>query len=303
MIYLLYGPDTFRSRRKLNEIISEYRKKAGSDFGFHRLDAEENNSSFLKTAIGSSSLFSSKKLIVVENCFVDAVNFEFIFKTAKGIKDSAETIVILWDRELDSEKEKRLKEIKPFIGKIQEFPALSKESVSRFIQEEAKKRGVKLFPLHLALLASFGPDLWVISNELDKMALAQPDDVKENPQDERTIFDLGDTFFTNRQKGLFNLLKLLRAGHDDFNLFSYLANHNRTLLVIKNYLDKKKAVPANAGIHPYVVKKAISQVRDISFDRLHSTFRGFFEEDIKIKTGLSKPADSLTRMLMERKEP
>ena len=128
-------------------------------------------------------------------------------------------------------------------------------------------------------------------------------EIKKPPLPESNIFRLGDTFFTSRREGLRNLLSLLHQGHDDFNLFSYLANHARTLLTVQHYLENKKSVHPRHGIHPFVIKKASAIIRTIPFERLRRMFQRFFEEDYKVKVGISKPRDSLFHMIFREKTP
>lgn len=117
---------------------------------------------------------------------------------------------------------------------------------------------------------------------------------------ESSVFRLGDTFFSSRREGLRSLLELLDQGHDDFNLFSYLANHARKLMVIKSFADTGRAIPASYGIHPYVAKKASQLVRSMPEENLRRGLSRFFEEDLKIKIGQSRPKESLIQMLFGR---
>lgn len=115
-----------------------------------------------------------------------------------------------------------------------------------------------------------------------------------------SVFRLGDTFFSSPREGLHELLRLFNFGHDDFNLFSYLTNHVRTLLIVRHYLEDQKSVPLKHGIHPFVVKKTSAIVRTLSLVFLYRAFHRFFEDDHKVKTGVIKPKDSLISMLVSR---
>ncbi len=303
MIYLLYGPDTYRSIKKTNEIIEEYRKKAGSDFNLHRFDAEGNDLSSFRKIIDTNSLFAARKLIMAQNILAAIDDFESTKSILKSLQGLADIILILLERELDKETKERIQEVDKFIDKSQEFLFLGREALSKWTSEEAKKRGVKLYPAGLTSLASFGSNLWALSNELDKMALLQQSSISHqeplNNERERTVFELGDTFFSKKKKGLKILLHLLYQGHDDFNVFSYLSNHARTLFTVKSHIDEGMAVPAKYGIHPYVIKKAASMVKSISTVQLQTTLRRFFEEDHKIKIGIKKPREALEHMLID----
>ncbi len=115
---------------------------------------------------------------------------------------------------------------------------------------------------------------------------------------EESIFQLGDAFFSNKRGALRSLLRLLDQGHDDFNLFSYLSNHARTLTTVKHYEDKRRPVSEKHGIHPFVIKKAVALVRDLNSGQLQVALQSFFEEDLKVKTGSVKPKDSLFSLLL-----
>lgn len=300
MIYLLYGPDTYRSRQKLNEIIAGYRERAGSDLNLHRFDAAEDDFAALKIALETGSLFSPKKLVVVEQAF-STPHWEALHASVLAHRGSTDTIVVLRDGALGEEAKKRLAEISPLTDKAQEFALLVGAGVERWIRQEAASRGLILSPVEFLVLAAKGGDLWAIANELDKLAVSDRGEksggaalAARTPK----VFDLGDTFFSAPRQGLRHLLSLLSHGHEDMHLFSYLTNHARTLLAVK--ISQETHQPLKLGIHPFVVKKASQIVRTLSRDQLHSFFCRFFEEDWRIKVGLSRPQDSLIRMLWKQ---
>ncbi len=118
---------------------------------------------------------------------------------------------------------------------------------------------------------------------------------------EMTIFQLGDTYFSSPREGLRSLLQLLSQGLEEKNIFAYLASHLRTLLTVKTYAEQKLPLPSSSGIHPYVAQKAALVVRPHTVFSLTEAFKQFFHEDAKIKTGLSKPRESLFSLLFLRK--
>jgi len=265
MIYLLYGPDTQRSRQKLNEIMEEYRRKSGSDLNLYQIDAEEESEDRLREILKTGSLFSSyflsangsgegvqptknaglslKKLVVIKYFSQSPWDRRKFYKLLEGARDDNSVIVLLWDRELP---EKEVKELASYCKKVQEFKSIT----------------------------------------------------RQNP--ESSIFRLGDVFFTSTREGLRSLLDLLYRGHDDFNLFAYLANHARTLLIVKHYLNSGKPLSSKHGIHPFVARKTSAVVRTVPLKNLTGFMKKFFEEDRKIKTGLTRPKDSLLSLLINR---
>lgn len=122
---------------------------------------------------------------------------------------------------------------------------------------------------------------------------------KRSASAKTSIFELGDVFFTSKQIALKKLLFLLSQGFDEFNIFSYLANHARNLLIVKSYLDARQPVSPHHQIHPFVIKKVAVLAREISQERLKLYLRRFFEADVMIKTGVLKPGEAIINILTD----
>lgn len=300
MILVLYGPDTYRSRKKLNEIIAEYRNKAGSNLNFYRFDTEEDRPEDIKRALESGSLFESKKLVVIERAFSSGETFPQIKSSVESVKQSSDTILVLWDAALDDAARKRLKEIQGTGVKAQEFKILSPRELKKWIEDEARARGAALTPEGFLRLAQHGADLWRMENELDKIALR---DVRHTQRssfaagEAPTIFYLGDSFFTSRLRALGALFHLLDSGQDELSTFFYLSNHARNLFLVKSCEERGKSIPKSIAPHPFVVKRALAITRTIPVQDLQNRLKRFFEEDFKIKIGQLKPKESLIHML------
>ncbi|MBI2122456.1 MAG: hypothetical protein HYT98_05070 [Candidatus Sungbacteria bacterium] len=300
MIIVLYGPDTYRSRKKLNEIIAEYRGKTGNDFNLHRLDAKDDKMENIKLVCESGSLFESKKLVVIEYAVSAAESFQHVKSAVEAVKHASDMILILWDGALDNDARGRLKEIQATDAKSQEFRTLASREFRKWMEEEARMRGVTLIQEDFLRFAQYGADLWRIANELDKMALRNGrGTLADQPSSAGplTIFDLGDYFFTSRTKAVAALFNLYDRGEDEFNTFSYLSNQARNVLLVKACEEQRKSPPKSIAPHPYVVEKASGIARTISIPGLQNGLRRFFEEDFKIKIGLSRPKESLVHML------
>lgn len=299
MIYFLYGSDTYRSRKKLREIIEEFRKKSGSDLNFHRIDAQEDHASALKHVFDAPSLFAEKKLIVIEYAFSAPHARDAIFSSLERTKNSASTVVVLWDRELaDASQKEQFAAIKTFCQKIQEFRPLKPADANRWIRDEARSRGIILSPAEISRFASLSADSWGRINALEKYAvstISSPAAFRPPPS---TLFHLGDTFFSSPRRALPILFSLFNEGHDEFKLFSYLVNHVRTLALVQSYDRAKKPVPERHGIHPYVIKKASALARALPDNHFILAHVRMFEEDVKIKTGITLVKDSLSRFLL-----
>lgn len=301
MIFALYGEDTYRSRKKLNEIIRQYKDKVGSTLNFYALDCEEENvREGLRPLLAGGSLFAEKKLAVIKHAFTGSAGeaIPLIQEEAPHIKDSRDIVLVLWDHDLDAPTKKAIKGLTPFFTKSQDFTALLGSERMSWIREEAESRGLRLRPDEAGVIASTEKDSWSIVHTLDKMALA-PEGLRQSVRirsGSATIFQLGDYMFTSRPQALHTLFTLLRQGEDAFPLFSYVAGHARTLLAVKLSQEGKK-ITGLGKMHPFVLKKAGSAVRAMNRDTLAEAVRGFFEEDVRIKQGFCTPTESLLSLM------
>lgn len=301
MIYLLYGQDTFRSRRKLREIIDECRQKAGAALEMHRFDGEEGDFAGLAAVASGRSLFgSAKKLIVIERPFASPWHYAAVLDFLRQGSIGAGGLIVLWDSTIGGDAKKILAEIEPLADKTQAFDVLQGDKLARWIKKEIIARGFNFSSGDMTRLAAMGgDDLWAVSNEMEKIGLGSA--VSELRQQEMTTKDmtflLGDTFFTNPKTALRCLLTLLSRGEEEMRIFSYLAGTARTALAVKSAADAGHPLPSSYKIHPFVLKKTAAAVRGVPVAELARRLARFFAEDVKIKTGLARPADALVRML------
>lgn len=297
MIYALYGSDTYRSRKKLNELIESCWQKAGADIDFHRFDAQDYDLADLKGIMGTSSLFTPKKLVVVEYALSDRMALMLGF--AKQWKDEKNQHLILHHEKLDVTAKKNLKLWMPLLAQSQEFDEIKGDAWEAWIRKEAVARGVSLASSDVRRMAGTSSDSWSAVQKIEKIAVGGHASGEYAFAKNPTVFDLGDAFFTDKKRALGILHHMLANGEDEFGLFSYLAGRARTLVAIKQCAIEKRQVPPWLSIHPFVAKKTADIVRVLTPAQCALFVSRFFEEDFRIKVGLSQPKDSLVGMLIE----
>ncbi|MEK7099301.1 MAG: hypothetical protein AAB916_02195 [Patescibacteria group bacterium] len=298
MNYLLHGPDTYRSRKKLREIIAEYRRKApDGGLNFHACDAGEGDVGAFVSAVRSGTLFATKKLAVLERPFMALRAFDVVRPIFAETHKNADVVLVVWDEGLDTEAKQHLKEVEKYFEKEQEFLFLKGPAMARWIAKESTARGLHLSPAEIGAFAALhGGDAWHMVQEMEKMALGGESGTgRYAPR--FSIFDVGDTFFSSPAVARRTLLSVIDAGEDEMRMFGYLAGYVRTLLMVKSYAERGMSVPASAHIKPFVIQKASRQVRTLSADYLVRQLSRFFEEDRLIKTGASTAHTSLLRLI------
>ncbi|MEK7520613.1 MAG: hypothetical protein AAB560_00855 [Patescibacteria group bacterium] len=167
MIIFLYGPDAYRRRKKLDEIIAAYRQKH-SALARERFDlsAEDDFWKF-RDFIASRSLFERTKLAVLSGVFESARAKELRDVLKETATDKETTVLI-------SESGKPPREF-AFLLKgqlVQEFRELEPAQADFFIEKEAAEKGVALDEGAAKFLREIcGGDSWRMANELEKLSL------------------------------------------------------------------------------------------------------------------------------------
>lgn len=303
MIISIFGPDTYRSRKKVREIIEGERKEHGSELSVHRFDAEDDNAGILRRLLEGQSLFSSQRRgVVVNYAFGGQEEVGEILKTkAPAMKDYKDTVVILWDAEIAGSGKKQFDVLTPFFSETYEMKKLSGSQLIRWVGEESKERGLNLGAEDLRRVSMIG-DSWAIAHELDKMAAGGVDaSGVSGAKPVYTVFQLSDSIGRPAAESLRILHGLLQQGEDEHRLFSYVAGHIRAIVAAAFAAGARRAMPPELGIHPFVAKKAAHQARGLSSDDARALIYRVLEEDYRIKTGVSTARESLERILMYQK--
>ncbi|MFA5052868.1 MAG: hypothetical protein WC565_02335 [Parcubacteria group bacterium] len=227
MIVFLYGEDSFRRKRKYAAIVGEFIGKNGN-LGFSEFSSDESEK-FLEAA-KARSIFSPRTLIGLKdvdfNLFSEDVLNRFK-EILTGLAVSKDIIILV------SSAETSLPDSMPFLAapptRTQEFDLLPKDKLVFFVLKEAIEKGINFSESDArSLIASFGGDLWSISSELDKLALAKS---KEFPvsSPEPSYFELLSAikFGRSKERKLIALEAILYKLKEDparvFNSLAYSA--------------------------------------------------------------------------------
>ena len=167
MLLYLYGPDTYRRQKTLEQsILAKYREKH-TDIALAEFDvADEGALSKLAEFTASQSLFASAKLGVIYNPNELPDELAKFLKTV--VENKSVTLVVVADKKLPKAFDFLLKEP----TKSWEFEKLTGTPLVSYIAKEAKERG--LTPTKAVvdeLVFAYGDNLWAIVGELEKMAL------------------------------------------------------------------------------------------------------------------------------------
>lgn len=307
MLYFLYGLDTFRSRLKLNEIISQYKKIHKSGLNFYIIDASEADFSEFKRSSGVLSMFPEKKLIIIKELFSNR-NFcdelKCYLQKSNLAKDK-EVIVIVYEKEMSPGKTPPVFLFLKGRAKSQEFKLLEGANLKKWFSDEVKRYGLS-FEKEAAekLLMHVGNDLWRLNNELVKLShFSKGEKISKNdvenlvaPEIHNDIFRTIDALAAkNKKLALKLIIDYFNQGGSEFYLLSMIEYQFRNLLKVYKFTNQYKHTNIMAdlmkesGMHPYAVKKSLEQAKKFSLDELKRIYDNLFELDLKIKTGQIEP--------------
>lgn len=318
MLILLHGPDTFRSRQYLKEMVAEFKTKRdlqGLNVVF--FDAKKNEGGEMMEALLSPPFLSERRMVVIEN--LSAVKSDeicdLLLELAKKKKIPESTVAIFWEEELSAKggsqpvSGKDKKKIHPLFAFLvkqkysKQFNNLTSGQIKEWAECELKKSGVKIEKRALEnLIASAGADLWQLNSELGKLAafagskedktitsgdisLFVSEDIDDN------VFHFIDALLGRRSKEAIKLLQdQWESGEEQAKIFGAIIWQFRSLLTIKDYLALNPGVSSDRisgdlGLHPFVIKKALAILPGFSFEQLKKIYQKLLEIDLKVKTG------------------
>ena len=310
MIYFIYGQDSYRSKRKVEEIILGYKKVHKSGLNLIYIDAKNKRFEDFINAFKITSMFAEKKLIILSNTFSNLKFCEEFSENIKSLEDSKDIVVIYEDCEPDK-RTKFFKALQKNV-KCQEFECLSPILLKKWVGQEFEKNGVKINPDALDLLTDFvRNDLWQMTNEINKLsnykkeAFIKKEDVEllVKPNIENDIFKTIDALASRNKKLALSLLhKHLDNGDNSLYLLSMITYQFRNLLVIKELQDMQKPynmIAKLSGLHPFVVQKSSYICNQFTIEQLKKIYQKIFQIDSDIKTGKIEPELALDLLLAE----
>lgn len=317
MIIFLYGSDTYRSRKKLEEIKQKFINEVDkSSLNIQKLDGANFETVEFEKAVFTPPFLAKKRLVIVENLISQTKNQ----KRQKEIldiinkKDLTHAVVIFWEGASASlAKKEKFASKKPslLLGRLkkekfaQEFNLLNQSEIQHFIKEYVKIHRGLVDPSAISLLAQItSNDLWHLSAELDKLLafagdkLITTNDVMmltKNKLDD-DIFKLTDAL---GQKNKALALKLisdqLKGGTSPVELLTKITWQFKNLLLIKSFADTNGSGYPDArigyqlGLHPFVIKKSLAQAKNFNQAKLKEIYHQLLNIDLKLKTSQLDP--------------
>jgi DNA polymerase-3 subunit delta len=310
MIYFLYGPDTYRLREKLKEIVAKH----GAGFEIERALANELELGEITSRFGANTLFAKKKFLVVEGVLGKSFKYkEEFLKFLQNLNFPKDEFLIFVEEEADK-RTSLYKYLEKNAEETYEFETLKGSEMEAWLTKKIGELNLKISRANAQKLsAAVLSDTWLAAQELKKLAAYAGD--KEITGDDidalvmgraaDKIFDLTDAIAEKNKPAALGLLKNQMAGDDsEIRLLSMIIRQFRIMLQIKSMSEAgrevdKYSLGRSLGIHHYAVQKTLPLVQKYSFEELKKIYRQLLEIDIKMKSSKVSKAALLDKFVME----
>lgn len=330
MIFLLYGADQYRARKKLKEIQEKFLNTVDSS-GINLTILEDKNLNWEKIhgVLSTVPFLVSKRMVVIKNLLnrsgsekIQKDLMEYIQQDKIG-----DDLILVFLEHIKSDPKKKWKQKTTVSGLfrflqqgkfVQKFDIMPPLKVEEWIKQEIESQRSKIALPAVRLLASeVGPDLEKMNNEIEKLVSYKLDEeitekdvrllVKGKFDD--NIFNLIDAIGTRNQRLAMKLIgEQMSDGLNASMLLAMIIRQYRILLQIKESVDNNAgAYLANAqlakriGVHPFVVQKAYNQVKFYSLNQLKKIYQQLLEIDLDLKTSRVKNPELLFDLLVADK--
>lgn len=322
MIIFLYGEDSFRSLQKLKEIKNKYLNSDKSGSGLSCFDfSEKAKSDDIISVFGMPNLLAPKRLVVVKNIISagspdEQKKMVDYLKVDENIFSDKDLVAVFWEKD-NPRKNNSLFKILLDIKEVkkQEFSRLSGIKINQWILKRIKEIDDKSSISKTALekLALFcGGDSAVLDSEMQKLInyagskMISDNDVEllTKSKIESNIFSAIDALGAGDKRRAITLFHdNIKKGEDPFYLFSMIIYQFRNMIKIADLVERgflsEYEISKETKMHPFVIKKTLSQIKTFTYDRLKKIYRKLARLDLAVKTGKMDMKLALDKLVAE----
>ncbi|MGE5425588.1 MAG: DNA polymerase III subunit delta [Bacillota bacterium] len=306
MIFLLYGADSFRRKQKLKELQDRFMAAVdplGQSLVY--VDAKQASPKEIREKMAGGSLFTAKRMVILEDAFAnkDEALFSGLLETCQKQAGADDNAIVFNENDISPTKLKaEAKKLFAWLGKqpfVQEFKPLNNIQVLDFAKKSIAAKGGRISPSALALLISRTEnDLWRLDNEIKKLIAASGGSNIDNAlveelvkgETEENIFALTDALGSrNRAAALQLLEEQFAAGLSAEYLLAMFQRQFKIMLQLKILQAEGRLSEAQLAsklkLHPFVVKKSLSQGSRFTLTELKQGLEGLLDLDFRNKQG------------------
>ncbi len=309
MFFLLYGDDTFTSRKKLAAMRERFSATRDST-GLNAVQLRGKDATIEAVAehLYASPFLAEKKLLVLDGFLRADTELQTVLAEMLPRKPESTNVIFFEDT---GAKDLAKSPLLPLLAKqkfTEECVPLAPAQRERAVTAECAAAGVPLAPAAArALMAAVADDAWRLNEEVSKLvsyakATGSPQITAEHVSllvtsgAEESVFELVDACTDGRAGVAVVLLeRMLAQGAAPLQLVAMLTKQYRTLLAAADLVEAgigdKNELARLLGLHPFPAGKAMAAVRrpGVTPARLRDRFEALLQVERGIKTSAAAP--------------
>lgn len=302
MIKLYHGKNTFLSKRKADEAVTELRKLCNSNdtsYQERTFDASSASAEDIIAEIETPSLFSPHKILFIKrlNKNPDKENIHTcVVSLLDQDQNSPDLDIIIWEDEKLRSNLRFVKSLKEHDA-IDESPEFNKRTFQTWGKEQAELKGLSLSRDATHLLSertNFDPERF--TRELTKLSLLGKEELSEDDIEnlcpdtlEHTIWELIDAINANdAHLAEQRLDRVLRQGNDPIYVLLMIARNVRIVLLTKLLLQKGAStydIARKIKAPPFTINAIKRNAQETSMERIVLLYDKLSNIDYSGKTG------------------
>ena len=314
MLYILLGEDDFSLTRSLEEIKRGIGDQSLLAANTTTLDGQQLSLDQLRTVCETVPFLAEKRLVIIRGLlgrFEPQVKSRRRKKIAPLTEQESEyksfaaylgnlpdsTVLVLVDGRIKSNNS-LFKQLSAK-AEVRSFPILREARLRQWIEGEVAAQDASMSPQAVDLLAKLvGGNLWIMNNEISKLALftsGRRIEVKDveaivSSAQEANVFAMVDAILDFKAGVAEQLLEqLLQRGASPAYLLVMLSRQVRLIVLAKELRRQRKPeaeIQSRLGLTAgFAFRKTLEQAQRYPLERLKEVYHKLLQTDLSIKTG------------------
>jgi DNA polymerase-3 subunit delta len=328
LLYILHGEDDFSITKSLEEIKQGLGDQALLATNTTTFDGRQLTLDQLRTVCETVPFLAEKRLVIIEGLLgrfeprgrsrrqkktPPSAGQENEYKSfatyLSNIPDS--TVLAIIDGRIKSNNP-LFKELS-VRAEVRSFPILREDRLQQWTKREVAEQGATISPQAVDLLTKLvGGNLWVMSNEINKLALfasgrrIEEEDIKAivSSAQEANVFAMVDAILDFKGGVAEQLLEqLLNRGASSAYLLVMLSRQVRMIVLAKEMRRQRRPeteIQSRLGLTSgFALRKTLEEAQRYPMERLKEVYHKLLQTDLSIKRGKFEGGLALNLLIAE----
>ena len=327
MLYILLGEDDFSLTKSLEGIKRGTGDQALLAANTTVFDGQQLTLDRLRAVCETVPFLAEKRLVIIQGLLgrfeprgkprrqkkiaapaERESEYKLFAAYPSNIPDS--TVLVLIDGRIKSNNP--LLKLLSARAEVRSFPILKEAKLRQWIQREVAEQDASMSPQAVDLLAKLvGGNLWVMANEISKLALfasgrrIEEEDIKAivSSAQEANVFAMVDAILDFKAGVAEQLLEqLLSRGASSAYLLAMLSRQVRLIVRAKELRRRRRPeaeIQSKLGLAPFPLRKTLEQAQRYPLERLKEVYHKLLQTDLSIKTGKFEGGLALNLLIAE----